>query len=116
MAATSFSGVSRTGARRSLGATSPFAATEPGGFATCETACSPVIAIMAMARILPKTTQLKKPARFILEPVYRFGCSGQVAFPSHTGHRESPPVIWPGYSDKFLPDKSEHQVGLTNDR
>ena len=38
-----------------------------------------------MARILPKTTQLKKRARFILEPVYRLGCSRQVAFPSYTG-------------------------------
>src|SRR5436190_9583762 len=86
MAAISFSGVSRRGARRSLGATWPFAATEPGGFATCETAFSPVIATTAMARILPKTTQLIKRARFILEPVYRFGCSRQVAFPAHPAH------------------------------
>jgi hypothetical protein len=45
------------------------------------------MATTAMARILPKTTQLKKRARFILQPIYRFGGGGQVAFPSHTGHR-----------------------------
>src|SRR5215831_5639141 len=79
MAATSFSGVSRTGARRSLGVASPFAATEPGGFATCETAFSPVMATTAIASILTQTTQLKKRVRFILQSVYRFGCIRQVA-------------------------------------
>jgi hypothetical protein len=41
------------------------------------------MASTAITRTLPNTTQLKKQVRFILEPVYRFGCSRQVTFPSH---------------------------------
>src|SRR5262245_8453722 len=86
MADTSFSGVSLTGARRSLGAASPFVATAPGGFSTFATAVSQVMASPVIARTLPQTTRLKKRVRFILEPVYRLVCSRQAAFPADRAH------------------------------
>src|SRR5690348_4794084 len=73
MAATNFSAVSRTGARRSLGETWLFEVTAPGRFAACEMAFPPLLVSTAMARIRPKPIQLKRRARFIVGPVYLFG-------------------------------------------
>jgi hypothetical protein len=49
-----------------------------------------VMTTAAMARTLPKTAQLKKRVRFILQRCYRFGCSRQVVFPAHTQNCGAP--------------------------